>query len=105
MESKAIARFARVAPRKARTIVNLVRGRKVAEAIDVLMFTRKAAAPVVRKIIESALANAKFSDPNVNIDDLYVSVAAVDKGPNKRTSTCVAGVPAPWVAPRRSRRA
>ncbi len=83
MESKAIARFARVAPRKARTIVNLVRGRKVAEAIDVLMFTRKAAAPVVRKIIESALANAKFSDPNVNIDDLYVSVAAVDKGPNK----------------------
>lgn len=83
MESKAIARFARVAPRKARTIVNLVRGRKVAEAIDVLMFTRKAAAPVVRKVIESALANAKNSDPNVNIDDLYVSVAAVDKGPNK----------------------
>ncbi len=83
MESKAIARFARVAPRKARTIVNLVRGRKVAEAIDVLMFTRKAAAPVVRKVIESALANAKNSDPNVNIDDLYVSVASVDKGPNK----------------------
>lgn len=83
MESKAIARFARVAPRKARTIVNLVRGRKVAEAIDVLMFTRKAAAPVVRKVIESALANAKNSDPNVNIDDLYVSVASVDKGPSK----------------------
>ncbi len=83
MESKAIARFARVAPRKARTVVNLVRGRKVAEAIDVLMFTRKAAAPVVRKVIESALANAKNSDPNVNIDNLYVSVASVDKGPNK----------------------
>ncbi len=83
MESKAIARFARVAPRKARTIVNLVRGRKVAEAIDMLMFTRKAAAPVVRKVIESALANAKNSDPNVNIDNLYVSVASVDKGPNK----------------------
>ncbi len=83
MESKAIARFARVAPRKARTVVNLVRGRKVAEAIDVLMFTRKAAAPVVRKVIESALANAKNSDPNVNIDNLYVSVASVDKGPNQ----------------------
>ncbi len=83
MESKAIARFARVAPRKARTVVNLVRGRKVAEAIDVLMFTRKAAAPVVRKVIESALANARNSDPNVNIDDLYVSIASVDKGPNK----------------------
>lgn len=84
MESKAIARFARVAPRKARTIVNLVRGRKVAEAIDMLMFTRKAAAPVVRKVIESALANAKNSDPNVNIDNLYVSVASVDKGPNNK---------------------
>jgi large subunit ribosomal protein L22 len=83
MESKAIARFARIAPRKARTVVNLVRGRKVAEAIDVLMFTRKAAAPVVRKVIESALANARNSDPNVNIDELYVSVASVDKGPNK----------------------
>ena len=83
MESKAIARFARIAPRKARTVVNLVRGRKVAEAIDVLMFTRKAAAPVVRKVIESALANARNSDPNVNIDELYVSVASVDTGPNK----------------------
>lgn len=81
MESKAIARFARIAPRKARTIVNLVRGRKVAEAIDMLMFTRKAAAPIVRKVIESALANAKHADPGVNIDTLYVSVGSVDKGP------------------------
>lgn len=82
MESKAIARFARVAPRKARTIVNLVRGRKVSEAIDLLMFTRKAAAPVVRKVIESAVANARHADPNVDIDGLYVSIASVDKGPN-----------------------
>lgn len=83
MESKAIARFARIAPRKARTIVNLVRGRKVAEAIDVLMFTRKAAAPIVRKVIESALANAKHADASVDIDTLYVSVCSVDKGPTQ----------------------
>ena len=81
MEATAIARFARIAPRKARTIVNLVRGRKVAEAIDTLMFTRRSAAPIVRKVIESALANAKHQDPGVDIDALYVSVAAVDKGP------------------------
>jgi|GEM_PF-298541 len=81
MEAFAIARFARIAPRKARTIVNLVRGRKVAEAIDTLMFTRRSAAPIVRKVIESALANAKHADPSVNIDTLYVSVASVDKGP------------------------
>ena len=82
MESKATARFARIAPRKARTVVNLVRGRKVSEAINMLMFTRKAAAPIVRKVIESALANAKQKDPAINVDGLYVSVGAVDKGPN-----------------------
>ncbi len=81
MESNAIARFARIAPRKARTIVNLVRGRKVAEAIDMLMFTRKAAAPIVRKVIESAVANARHADPSVDIDALYVSICSVDKGP------------------------
>ena len=83
MESKAFARFARIAPRKARTIVNLVRGREVAEAIDMLLFTRKAAAPVVRKVIESALANARVANPDVDVDTLYVSVGSVDKGPNK----------------------
>ncbi|MBL8601982.1 MAG: 50S ribosomal protein L22 [Myxococcales bacterium] len=83
MESTATARFARIAPRKARTVVNLVRGRKVSEAINLLMFTRKSAAPIVRKVIESALANAKHSDATVDIDGLYVSVCQVDKGPNK----------------------
>ncbi len=82
MESKAIARFARVAPRKARTVVNLVRGQKVAEAINMLLYTRKAAAPVVRKVIESALANARVLNPSVDVDGLYVSIGSVDKGPN-----------------------
>lgn len=83
MESKATARFARIAPRKARTVVNLVRGRKVAEAIDMLLFTRKSAAPIVRKVIESALANAKQANPEVKVDELWVSVGMVDKGPNQ----------------------
>jgi large subunit ribosomal protein L22 len=82
MESKAIARFARIAPRKARTVVNLVRGQKVAEAINMLLYTRKAAAPVVRKVIESALANARVLNPSVDVDGLYVSIGSVDKGPN-----------------------
>lgn len=84
MESKATARFARIGPRKARTVVNLVRGRKVSEALDMLILTKKAAAPIVRKVIESALANARFSNPNVNVDELYVTVGAVDKGPNRQ---------------------
>ena len=83
MESKAIARFARIAPRKARVIVNLVRGQNVAQALDVLTFTRKSGAPIVKKLIESAIANAKQADSNVDVDGLYVTTAAVDKGPNK----------------------
>lgn len=83
MESKAIARFARIAPRKARVVVNLVRGQNVARALDMLAFTRKSGAPIVKKLIESALANAKQADANVDIDGLYVTTAQVDKGPNK----------------------
>jgi large subunit ribosomal protein L22 len=85
MESKAIARFARIAPRKARVVVNLVRGQNVAKALDMLAFTRKSGAPIVKKLIESALANAKQSDSNVDVDGLFVTTAAVDKGPNKNT--------------------
>ena len=57
-------------------------GQKVAEAISMLLYTRKAAAPVVRKIIESALANARVQNPSVDVDGLYVSIGSVDKGPN-----------------------
>ena len=82
METKAMARFARISPRKARVIVNLVRGRKVAEAIDLLAFTRKSGAPIVKKLIESAIANAKQAG-SADVDALYVSAGGVDKGPNK----------------------
>ena len=81
MVSKAIARFTRISPRKARVIVNLVRGRQAGEALQLLEFTRKAAAPIVKKLIESAVANARQdgADPDV----LFVSKATVDKAPNK----------------------
>jgi len=82
MESKAIARFARIGPRKARVVVNLVRGQNVARALDMLAFTRKAGAPVVKKLIESALANARQADSSVDVDGLFVTVGMVDKGPN-----------------------
>ena len=83
MVSKAIARFARLSPRKARVIVNLVRGRQAGEALQVLEFTRKAAAPLIKKLIESAVANAKAGNARVDLDTLYVETAFVDKAPNK----------------------
>ena len=83
MVSKAIARFSRISPRKARVVVNLVRGRQAGEALQLLEFTRKAAAPVIKKLIESAVANAKTQSPGVDVDSLFVETAFVDKAPNK----------------------
>lgn len=83
IESKAALNFARIAPRKARMIVNLVRGKKVSQALDELAFTPKSGAPIVKKLIESALNNAQQADSTVNVDTLYVTRATVDKGPNK----------------------
>ena len=81
MQSKASAKFSRISPRKARMIADLVRGRSAAEALQLLQFTEKSAAPVILKIIESAVANARQSGSDV--DALFISKATVDKGPNK----------------------
>jgi len=81
MKSKASARFSRIAPRKARMIADLVRGRDAAEAIQLLGFTQKSGAPVIKKIIESAVANAQ--QDGADVDVLFVSKATVDKAPNK----------------------
>jgi large subunit ribosomal protein L22 len=62
-------------------IADLVRGRDAAEAIQMLQFTQKSGAPVVLKIIESAVANAR--QDGADVDVLFVSKATVDKAPNK----------------------
>ena len=81
MRSKASARFSRISPRKARMIADLVRGRDAAEAIQLLQFTQKSGAPVIKKILESAVANAQ--QDGADVDSLFVSKATVDKAPNK----------------------
>jgi len=62
-------------------IADLVRGRDAAEAIQLLQFTQKSGAPVIRKVIESAVANARQGGADVDL--LFVSKATVDKAPNK----------------------
>ena len=81
MESKVMARFARISPRKARVVVNLVRGKKVAEALDMLAFTRKSGAPVVKKLIESAVANVRQTGGPVAA--LGVAAGGGAPGPDK----------------------
>ncbi len=101
MRSKASARFSRIAPRKARMIADLVRGRDAAEAIQLLQFTQKSGAPVIKKILESAVANAQQDGADV---DVLVRQQG-DRRQGARTSSTEGGGRAPWVARRESPRA
>jgi large subunit ribosomal protein L22 len=83
MEAIAKGRFQRISTRKARVILNMVRGKNVATALNELRFTRKAAAPIVAKIIDSAIANARQKDENVNLDALVIKTAFADQAPNQ----------------------
>lgn len=79
-EAKAVLKFARIAPRKARGVVDLIRGKRAGDALSVLKFTARGAARVVEKVLRSAIANAE--DRNIgDVDDLVISRAFVDQGP------------------------
>lgn len=80
MESKAVLKYVRVAPRKARLVVNLIRGRNVAESVTILKFTYRHAARVIEKLLKSAIANAEQKELG-DVDTLVISTAFVDGGP------------------------
>ena len=88
MNSTAKLRHVRVAPQKARLVANLVRGRDVSEVLEMLQFTRKKSAPIIKKLVESAVANAenlaKRDGNDVDIDELFVESIFVDAGPTLR---------------------
>lgn len=79
-EARAILKFVRVSPRKARLVVDLVRGKKVSDALSVLAFTRKKSSKMVYDLVKSAVANAE-SSKNMDPDNLYISKIFVDGGP------------------------
>jgi large subunit ribosomal protein L22 len=79
-EVKAVAKWVHTSPRKARLVVEHIRGRSVPEARTVLAFTQRAAARQVEKVLSSAVANAE-ANHNLVGDDLFVSAAYVDEGP------------------------
>lgn len=80
MEAKAISRNLRLTPRKARLVAGLVRGKRVEDALNILKFTNKKAAPMIAKTIKSAAANAE-NNYDMNVDNLVVSTIMVDAGP------------------------
>ena len=80
MEARAVARYVRVAPRKARLVVDLIRGKSIDDARAILRFSERAAAEVVEKVLNSAVANAE-RNLHVKSDDLIVGSTFVDEGP------------------------
>jgi large subunit ribosomal protein L22 len=81
MLTKAVARFIRVSPRKARLVADLVRGKTVAEALAILQYSPQVAARHIEKVLRSAVANAEHNHQVRNLDDLRVS-AVIDGGPS-----------------------
>lgn len=83
MESVAKLRFARISPQKARLVADEVRGMPVEKALEVLEFSTKKAAGVVRKVLESAVANAEHNE-GADIDELTIATIMVDEGPTMK---------------------
>jgi large subunit ribosomal protein L22 len=79
-EAQAILRFVRIAPRKARAVVDLIRGQQVPHALTLLKYTPRSAAKVVEKVLRSAVANAEQKEMG-DSDEMRVSKAYVDGGP------------------------
>ncbi len=79
-EATAKHKFARISPQKARLVADLVRGKNVAQALEILMFSDKKAAELIKKVLESAIANAEHNE-GADIDDLSVAKIFVDEGP------------------------
>ena len=82
-KARATASTVRIAPRKVRMVVDLIRGKKIGEAVAILRLTPKAASPVVEKVLKSAIANAEHNY-EMDVENLIVSEIFVDEGPTMK---------------------
>jgi len=80
MEARAIAKYVRMSPRKVRRVANLIRGKNVGEAINILHFTTKAASEPIEKVVRSAVQNMLNLETKVNPDELFIKEIKVDGG-------------------------
>ena len=83
METVAVAKYIRMSPQKIRLVANLIRGKKVEDALNILSFTPKASAPLISKVLKSAVANAG-QKKGVDVDTLIVKSISVDEGPTMK---------------------
>jgi large subunit ribosomal protein L22 len=84
MEARAIARFVRVTPRKADQVLQLIRGRRVDLAAEILSFTPKHVARTIQKVLHSAVANAVAAEGKINVESLHVKQATAGAGPTMK---------------------
>jgi large subunit ribosomal protein L22 len=87
-EFRAEARYQRVSPQKARLVLDLIKGRRVGEALQTVAFTKKGVAPLVEKVLRSAVQNANYLSQeqglDVDVDNLYVKQAVANDGPRMK---------------------
>ncbi|MFP5247334.1 MAG: 50S ribosomal protein L22 [Thermoanaerobaculia bacterium] len=84
MEATATLRYLKASPQKVRLVADLVRGKKVEEALNILRFTRKAVAKDLEKLLRSAVANAENKEAGADVDELVVSKIYVNEGPREK---------------------
>src|SRR5689334_10807311 len=80
METQSVLKFVRLSPQKARLVADHVRGKKVDEALNILKFSNKKAAKVLKKVLDSAIANAENNN-GADVDELKVKEIFIDEGP------------------------
>ena len=85
MQTRAVLRGVRLSADKGRLVADLIRGKKVDQALNILNFTRKKAAPIMRKVLESAIANAEHNAA-ADIDELKVKTVYVEQGTTLKRS-------------------
>jgi large subunit ribosomal protein L22 len=83
MEVAAKLKHARISPQKCRLVADQVRGKPVEQALQILTFSPKKAAAIIKKVLESAIANAEHNE-GADIDELKVSTIFIDEGPTMR---------------------
>ena len=84
MEATATLRYLKASPQKVRLVADLVRGKKVEEALNILRFTRKSCAKDLEKLVRSAVANAENKEASADVDELVVSKIYVNEGPREK---------------------
>src|SRR6185436_2053093 len=84
MEATATLKYLKASPQKVRLVADLVRGKKVEEALNILRFTRKSCAKDLEKLLRSAIANAENKEAGADVDELVVAKIYVNEGPREK---------------------